>query len=183
MSKAIRIEQTGAPAITLARESGDWSLTAPVNARADFSPVDGLISRVDSAQMTSIVNEGDEPTPAELRSWGLNNPRLVVTLGAGSNRASLALGGEAEENRVYARDLSRPLVFTVEESLLTDLSKEPGDLRNKDQVLVLRHRRGSAADDFCPADDIQLAAGDRLTVQTDTRQLARVHEWNADTTL
>jgi hypothetical protein len=129
---SISLDPATGPDVTLARESGDWKLTAPVDARADFSPVDSLISRVDQARMSSIVNEGDEPTPAELRTFGLDRPRLVATFGAGSNRASLAIGGEAEDTTVYARDLSRPLVFTVEESLLTDLTKQPADLRVKD---------------------------------------------------
>ena len=57
---------------------------------------------------------------------------LVATLGAGSTRATLAIGGKADDTTVYARDLSRPIVFTVEKSLLDDLKKKPEDLRKKD---------------------------------------------------
>jgi hypothetical protein len=129
----ITIEPASGPDVTLAREDGDWRLTEPTTARADFSPVDSLISRVDQARMSSIVNEsGEEPTAAELRTFGLDRPRLVATFGAGSNQARLAIGGDAEAATVYARDLSRPLVFTVEESLLTDLTRQPADLRVKD---------------------------------------------------
>ena len=129
---SISLDPATGPDIALARETGTWQLTEPVAARADISSVDSLLSRVDQAQMSAIVNEGDEPTDAELLTFGLDRPRLVATFGAGSNRAALAIGGDAEETTVYARDLSRPLVFTVEESLLTDLQKQPADLRVKD---------------------------------------------------
>ena len=128
----ITIERPSAPRVDLAREGSEWKLTAPIAARADFSPVDGLISRVEQAQMTAIEHDGGEPTAAQLKTFGLDRPQLVATFGAGSTRASIAIGGEKDATSVYARDLSRPLVFTVDKSLLTDLQKQPTDLRVKD---------------------------------------------------
>lgn len=63
------------------------------------------------------------------------------------------------------------------------VDRQVGELRSRDNVFVLRHRRSSEKDAFCPEDDVKLAAGDRLTVQTDPKQLARVHEWNHEQTL
>jgi hypothetical protein len=120
------------PVVELRRTGTDWRLAAPVDTRADFSPADGLVSRVSTAQMSSIVKEGAEPTPAELRTWGLDAPQLVVTVGSGSTAATLALGAARDDAAVYARDLSRPIIFTVDSSLLTDLRKDPADLRVKD---------------------------------------------------
>lgn len=128
----ITIERPSAPRIDLAREGSEWKLMAPTAARADFSPVDGLISRLEQAQMTAIVHEGSEPTAAQLKTFGLDRPQLVATFGAGSTRASIAIGAEKDATSVYARDVSRPLVFTVDKSLLTDLQKQPTDLRVKD---------------------------------------------------
>jgi hypothetical protein len=119
-------------AMELRREDTNWRLAAPVAARADFSPADSLVSRVATAQMSSIVAEGAEPTPAELKTYGLDAPQLTVTVGSGSTTATLALGAAKDDASIYARDLSRPIVFTVDSSLLTDLRKEPTDLRVKD---------------------------------------------------
>ncbi len=119
-------------AIDLRRDGVNWRLAAPIDARADFSPADSMLSRLTTAQMTSIVKEGDAPTPAELRTWGLETPQLTATVGAGSSTATIALGSARDDASIYARDLSRPIVFTVDSSLLTDLRKEPGDLRVKD---------------------------------------------------
>jgi hypothetical protein len=128
----ITLERPAEPRIELAREGTDWKLTAPLQTRADSSPVDGILARLEQAQMSSIAHEGGEPTPAQLQTLGLDRPRLVATFGAGSTRAALAIGADKDANTVYARDLSRPLVFTVEKSLLTDLQKQPADLRVKD---------------------------------------------------
>jgi hypothetical protein len=78
------------------------------------------------------VKEGAEPTAAELRTWGLDAPQLTATVGSGSTTATLAIGAARDDASIYARDLSRPLVFTVDSSLLTDLRKQPADLRVKD---------------------------------------------------
>lgn len=129
---SVSLAGKGAPGLTLARTGGDWKLTAPVQARADFSPVDGLIGRLDQVHMLAIVSEGTEPTAAQLKTYGLDTPQMVATLGAGSTKATLAIGGKQDETHLYARDLSRPIVFTVEPALLTDLTKKPDDLRIKD---------------------------------------------------
>ena len=129
---SVSLAGKGAPALTLAKAGGDWTITAPLQARADFSPVDGLIGRLDQVHMLGIVSEGSEPTAAQLKTYGLDAPQMVATVGAGSTKATLAVGGKQDDTHLYARDLSRPLVFTVEPALLTDLTKKVDDLRIKD---------------------------------------------------
>lgn len=135
---AITIERPGSPTLSFVKRDDNWRLIAPVDARADFGSVDGIVRAVDQAQMQAIVaGESGEPPPTELRKLGLDRPQALVTLGAGSARASLALGAAQADGAVYARDLSRPLVFTVASSLLDELKKTPDDLRQKD-VFVFR---------------------------------------------
>jgi len=130
---SLTIERTGSPTLTFAKKDSDWRLTAPLTARADFGQVDGVIRAIDQAQMQAIVaGEAAEPTAAELRKFGLDRPQALVTVGAGSTRASLAIGGKKDDTGLYARDLSRPLVFTVPSTLLDDVKKTPDDVRLKD---------------------------------------------------
>lgn len=134
---AVSLQVAGAAAIRLAKSGDDWRLAAPVNASADFSSVDGLISRLFQARMEAIIAPTDpasteEPSAADLRRYGLDTPAVTVELGAGSTRAALAIGGDHEGSARYARDLSRPIVFTVPSSLVTDLTKSADDLRSKD---------------------------------------------------
>jgi hypothetical protein len=128
---AIRVERTGAPALTVARQENDWRLTAPVEARADFSAVDGLVSRVLQAQMKAITSEEASDLPA----WGLDRPQATVTFTAGATQASLLIGAKADETTVYARDAARSLVFTLDATLLDELAKDPVDFRMKDLFL------------------------------------------------
>jgi hypothetical protein len=120
---------TGGKPMLFAKEGSDWKLTAPIAARADFSAVDGIVSRVESAQMKSIVT--NQATPADLKKFGFDKPQVTVSLGQGSARAVLALGGAAGDD-FYARDLSKPMVVTVDKSLAEDLKKTVEDYRRKD---------------------------------------------------
>ena len=123
--------ETGAKPVTLARKGNQWRLTAPLEAKADFTTVDGIVGRVFQARMKSIAAADGT---AELKKYGLDKPQATVTVGAGSTRAALAIGSKAEgdDTAVYARDLSRPIVFTIEAALLDDLKKPADDLRAKD---------------------------------------------------
>jgi hypothetical protein len=128
---SVSLAPAGDKPVTLVRKGNAWRLAAPVDAKADFSAADGIVSRVFQARMKGI-----EPADAagNLKKYGLDKPQATATFGAGSTRATLALGAkkEGDDTAIYARDLSRPLVFTVEASLVDDLKKQPGDLRAKD---------------------------------------------------
>lgn len=117
-------------ALEFAKAGTDWKLVKPLAARADFSAVDGLVSRVQTAQMKSFV--GSNPTPADLKKYGLDKPTVTVNIHLGSARATLAVGSKADDNSVYARDGSKPDIVTIENSLAEDLRKSADDYRRKD---------------------------------------------------
>jgi len=110
------------------KTNNEWQMTAPVKARADFTTVDGLVSRLNTLQMKSIV----APESAKPAEYGLDKPEATVELGSGSAQAALLIGKAAGEGVVYAKDRSRPAVITIDSSLVSDLTKEPGDYRQKD---------------------------------------------------
>jgi len=126
---SITLAYASAPQVSLAKKGTDWQLTTPVTVRADSVSVDGIVGRVFQLLMKSVAAEDGT---ADLKKYGLDKPKLVATFGAGSTRAALAIGGAADDASVYARDLSRPIVFTVEKAVLDDLSKKADDLRMKD---------------------------------------------------
>ena len=121
---------SGGKTLTIAKDGGDWKITKPLQTRADFGSVEGLVGRLQTAQMKAIVT--GEPTPADLKTYGLDKPDATVTLNAGSARATLLVGSTAADNTVYARDASKPDVVTVESALLDDLKKGSDDYRRKD---------------------------------------------------
>jgi hypothetical protein len=108
------------------KANGEWQMTAPTAGRADFSAVEGLAGRIAGAQMKSIA-----PEAPDTKKFGLEKPAATVRIGTGSSQATLVIGAKTEEG-VYARDLSRPVVFTIDGTLLDDLKKDPFQYRQKD---------------------------------------------------
>ena len=120
----------GGKTVQLAKDGSDWKLTQPLQTRADYGAVEGLIGRVQSSLMKSIVS--DDATPADLKKYGLDKPEATVELKAGSSRATLQIGSKAENNTVYARDASKNAVVTIDSALADDLKKGGDDYRRKD---------------------------------------------------
>ena len=110
------------------KPSGEWQIAAPVQARADFSAIEGIVSRLSGLQMKSIV---DAPE-ADGKKYALDKPAATIKFGSGSSQATLVIGGPAGEGTVYARDLSRPAIVTIESSVLDELKKDPSEYRQKD---------------------------------------------------
>jgi len=116
--------------LVMAKDGADWKIRKPLETRADYGSVEGLIGRVQTVQMKSIA--ADQATPADLKKYGLEKPEATVNINAGSARATLLIGGKATDTTVYARDASKPAVVTVESALMEDLKKGADDYRRKD---------------------------------------------------
>jgi Domain of unknown function (DUF4340) len=132
---AVNRDEIGSLAVTTAtstmrfdKSGGEWKLTQPVAGRADFSAVEALVSRLTTLQMKSIA----APQPTDLAQYGLDKPAATVTIGSGSSQATLAVGKSSGDGAVFARDLSKPIVVTVESALADELKKGAADYRQKD---------------------------------------------------
>jgi len=126
-SKADGIEIVHNGTTALAKSGTEWALTKPYKARADFAGAEAVMTSLSSLQMQKIV----ENEAKDLAKYGLDKPDATVTVNGGSTRASLALG-KKDGDSVYARDLSRPIVFTIAATAAADLEKDTGALRRKD---------------------------------------------------
>jgi uncharacterized protein DUF4340 len=115
--------------IQLTRSGSAWNVTGPVSARGEYSAIEGLIGRLQSAQMKSVV-----AASGDLKPYGLDKPEATVSVGAGSSRATLMIGKPSPDNNgmVYAKDASRPELFTVEGALADELKKPATEYRRKD---------------------------------------------------
>jgi hypothetical protein len=126
--KADGLELTsGSTSIQLAKSGTDWRLVKPIAARADFGQVESIVVRLGSARMESIV----EPEAKDLAKYGLDRPTATMAVSTGGDRHTLLLGG-TENALVFAKDASRPLVFTVAPTLKDDVIKPIGEYRRKD---------------------------------------------------
>ena len=124
-----RIDIT-APSHTVALVKTDeaWRLEQPWSARGDAGITNALVTRLVTGRMQAIV----ATDTAELAAFGLEAPRLTAVVSTGSTRATLLIGDATDDGIVYARDAARPLVFTVEESLVDELMRLPDVYRQKD---------------------------------------------------
>jgi hypothetical protein len=119
----------GRPQIDLKKAGTDeWTIVRPISAKADSSAAESLVARVETAQMKSIISE--QPTPVELRKYGLDKPEVTVNVLMGDQRATLMVGARTEGGN-YVRAAGRPTVAIVEETLVDDLKKEVNDYRRK----------------------------------------------------
>ena len=127
--KVDRVEiETPDRTVKVAKQGADWRIASPVDARADFGAVEGIIGRLNTTPMKSIAADA----AADLKEYGLDTPAATVRVTSGSSQAGLAIGKSAGEGAVYAKDLSRPMVFTIEAALLDELKKPVDDFRVKD---------------------------------------------------
>ncbi|HET9383672.1 MAG TPA: DUF4340 domain-containing protein [Gemmatimonadales bacterium] len=118
---------SGSSKVQLTKTGSEWRLSSPIAARADFAAVEGALERLSSTQMQGIV----DPEGGNLAKYGLTKPTGSIVVAAGSSRATLTLGS-TDNSLLFARDGSRPMVFTVAPVLKDDVIRSVGDFRRKD---------------------------------------------------
>jgi hypothetical protein len=74
---------------------------------------------------------GQRSFPRHVRVYRRLRPALTATVTTGSSQATLLIGRPEDGGR-FAKDLSRSEIFAVDETLVTELSKEIGEFRRKD---------------------------------------------------
>jgi hypothetical protein len=119
---------TGSNTVQFTRNGTDWRIVKPIAARADYATTEGLLTRLSSTNMLKVVNEDG----GDLAMYGLDRPTATASALIGSSRASLLIGRMSDDGGFYAKDSSRPMVFTVEQALVTDLQKNIVEFRRKD---------------------------------------------------
>jgi hypothetical protein len=119
-AETIRLEKTGE----------DWKLVKPVQAPADFVSVNGLLGQLQSAQMSALKDRPEDLK--DLKQYGLDKPAVVARLGSGSSVVTFEIGREADPGTVWARDASKPAVFSINNGVADEVKKKATDLRRKD---------------------------------------------------
>jgi hypothetical protein len=115
--------------VRLASRELEWDMTEPMKIEADSGAVSALLTKILTTEQMKSVEPPDAGDPAK---YGLDTPVASITLGMGETRSTLQVGGPAGENLLYARDTSRPFIFTIDKSIGEELTKEASALRSKD---------------------------------------------------
>jgi hypothetical protein len=117
-----------------ASKKGDqWHLTKPSPSLADPDAMDHFLEALETAKMTSIVEE----KPEHLDRYGLQKPAITFTATAGKGSPATLLVGKKTGNAYFARDASRPTIFTIDSDLYSKLAQKYADLRNRKVVQVM----------------------------------------------
>jgi hypothetical protein len=116
--------------LAFAKAGDGWRLTSPIAARADLSQVEGAVGSLQTLAMKTIVTP--EAAEKDLAKYGLDKPELTATVGAGSTRATIAIGKLDQGGNQFARDLSRPMVVTIDPALIGALKNNADAFRPKD---------------------------------------------------
>ncbi len=111
---------------TPAASSDGWQLTSPFAARADGGAVDSLLSSLTGLESSRSFEGHDR---GEL---GLDDPRARVTLAAGGSQSVLEIGAELPvSSDMVVAVAGSAKAYRVASSLFADLTKEPGEWRDK----------------------------------------------------
>ncbi|HCH37635.1 MAG TPA: hypothetical protein DEU67_06400, partial [Acidobacteria bacterium] len=116
---------TSTHTVKLVHADGVWLLEEPWKLRAASNTVNALLTKLDTARMQAVI----ETDGANLEVYGLAAPLISAVIGAGSAGATLLVGTNTDNGNSYARDEARSLIFTVENSLVDDLTRSPEDYR------------------------------------------------------
>src|SRR5262249_23654194 len=127
------IRPEGAEKTTLLRADKDNWTIEPGSLKADPTEVRSYLS---SLRATRAVDFPDD-MPADLSKYGLDKPRLTITVSAGKDGADsriLLLGGEKREGsqkQVYAKRIDQPTVYALGDWSFRTLSKGASQFRDK----------------------------------------------------
>jgi uncharacterized protein DUF4340 len=151
--------QTPSQMVRAEKQGQKWQLTAPQAAPADADTVKAVLDQIKELKADRFEGAG---VPAS--RCGLAPARLTVTLSGPAGEKGLLLGKATPDGKdVYAMRPGENEVFDLPKSAFDDLSKKPGDLRDK---TLLSFKRDDAT---------------RITITSPAQTLELTHagkDWN-----
>ncbi|OFV97750.1 MAG: hypothetical protein A3F68_12805 [Acidobacteria bacterium RIFCSPLOWO2_12_FULL_54_10] len=117
------------PKVVFSRQSsGDWKLTSP-SVRTDYGTAQELIRALENSQILAYEDEN----PQSLNRYGLAPEEVRAELRSAAGTSNFIIGNlkEGEELRYYARNSIWPYVFTVDQSIYSQLTKDMEQYRSR----------------------------------------------------
>jgi hypothetical protein len=113
--------------IAAAKDKNDWTFSKPASTLADSDAVTTLFTAISSAKATAIVSE----TSSDLAKYGLTAPAITFTAIDGKGDLSTLKVGKKDGSDYFALDVSRPLIFRINQDTFNKLAETYADLRDK----------------------------------------------------
>ncbi|MFI5398596.1 MAG: DUF4340 domain-containing protein [Candidatus Binatia bacterium] len=115
--------------LALVQKDDRWSIERPGTYAVDAVAMRTFLSTLRSMRAVDFAT--DQPT--DLGSYGLDQPRLKVSLYLGKDNAEkdIMIGKDAENKQLYVQGSGQPTVYIVSGWILSDLNKGVNDFRDK----------------------------------------------------
>jgi hypothetical protein len=141
----IRIDQTGAASVFLARHEDHWEIVSKQNAPANSEMVNQLVTALNGTDVQEFISD----TAADLSRYGLEAPplRVVFSSYASDNTAESGAGeepivtlaiGKLDKNAFYGRIEEEPYVFSISEKTVDALPTHDFNFRSLDILTLQR---------------------------------------------
>jgi hypothetical protein len=144
-----------------------WSMTVPLNVRADSEKVDNAVQQLQKLRVHDFVS--DEPK-ADLESLGLQPPAVTLALRKGSNSVLVLDFGRELTNSpglIYARRRDQTAVVTLSTNILSQWNTSYEVFRDRHLLTMLG-----------PIDSIRIIGKDEFTLQWQTNNSWRLLNQN-----
>ena len=124
----ITVQSGDKEAIVCSKEDQLWRMSQPIKDSADSDRIHGLINELKNLEIakTDFVSDDENDIP----KYGLDNPRLTVSIGHKGEEQSLLLGHNLDD-KVYAKLKDESSIFLVHDVVVRDYDLEPNDLRDR----------------------------------------------------
>jgi len=118
--------------VELEKRGTDWTMTKPLQAKADTMETTSLVSQAKDLQAQSFIPNGAQ----DLAKYGLDKPRVTLTVTDDAGQHALLIGGQTTEKepKLYAMRRGEQEVMLLPKTALDSLDKGPNDLYSRDML-------------------------------------------------
>ena len=112
------------------KKEEEWFFKNPVNALAQSSNIDNILSSLSSLKAKDFISE--EKKKDEVKKFGLDRPEYEITLGMPLENQEVTFSLHKEEDKLFVTTSLSKKIVEAEDNLLSDLEKEAEELREKE---------------------------------------------------
>ncbi len=118
--------------IVCEKKGGTWQMVKPLKVKADKSEIERILSRLEFMESQRKLKE-----KIELQKFGLDNPKIEVTINSKDKSLTLLLGDNCPVGgNMYAMRKNIEEILVVRKGILNDLDKEVEDFRDRQVVEI-----------------------------------------------
>lgn len=129
----VTIKSENGDRTTLRKKGTDWEIVQPVAAGSDAAEISGVTSNLATLEIQRVIDE----SPADLKEYGLAEPRIDVSFKSGGQEHRLLIGQKTPPGSdLYAKLADQKKVFLVPSYLESTFNKSTFDLRDKSVLKV-----------------------------------------------